>query len=535
MAMARNLTWRSALVACIILCALFYLLPSVVPGLPGLWTSRVDMIHLGLDLQGGMHLITEVEAEKAIENALNQYVEDLEDILQEERINFMEILLREDQAITIEFRDNSEDQEFQGVMKDFFPALEQTATRSGKDFYLAIFKMKNDEVKHLENSAVRQALETIRNRIDQFGVTEPTIQRQGENRILIQLPGIKEPERAKNLLRQTALLEFKLVNDDVTAEDAAQGKIPADSEVLYKKIEAPVSGTTARKMPFVLKKKTLLTGDLLEDAQVRIDSSQFNEPYVSIRFNAKGAKIFKRVTGANVGKRLAIVLDNNVYSAPVIREEIPGGRAQIEGAFTLEEANDLAIVLRAGSLPAPIKILEERSVGPSLGKDSIDKGIRSILIGAVAVVLFVLIYYKLSGIVANIALILNIVLIFAALAGLEATLTLPGIAGIVLTIGMAIDANVLIFERIREEIRSGKTTWASIDSGYSKAFLTIIDANVTTFIAAIVLFQFGTGPIKGFAVTLSIGILASLFTAIFVTRVIFDYMVIEKKVKKISI
>ena len=436
MAMARNLTWRSLLVACVILCALVYLLPTLVPNLPDWWTSRIAKIRLGLDLQGGMHLITEVEADKAIENAMVRYAADLEDSLEEEKVNFIEVLLLENRTITVEFRDRTDEETFKKVLKDTFPGLEEaTKPRTGDNFYLVTYRLKKEEIAYLEDSAVRQALETIRNRIDQFGVSEPTIQRQGENRILIQLPGINDPERAKNLLRQTALLEFKIVNDDANIQDAVAGKIPADSEVLYRKAKAPVSGQE-QKQPFVLKKKTLLTGDLLDDAQVRIDSSQFNDPYVSIRFNTKGTKLFKRVTEDNVGKRLAIVLDNVVHSAPVIREPIPGGRASIEGSFTMEEAKDLAIVLRAGSLPAPIKILEERSVGPSLGKDSIDKGFRSISIGAIAVVFFVLIYYKLSGLIANIALTLNIVFIFAALAGFEATLTLPGIAGIVLTIGI---------------------------------------------------------------------------------------------------
>ena len=274
---------------------------------------------------------------------------------------------------------------------------------------------------------------------------------------------------------------------------------------------------------------------MLVDAQPQIDSAQYNQPYVSIKFNAKGAKIFKTVTTNNVGKRLAIVLDNVIRSAPVIREPIGGGRAQIEGSFTLEEAKDLAIVLRAGSLPAPIKILEERTVGPSLGKDSIDQGIRATIIGSLLVLFFMFIYYKLSGLIANIALVFNMVIIFAVLAAFEAALTLPGIAGIVLTLGMAVDANVLIFERIREELRAGKTIWASVDAGYAKAFSAIFDSNLTTVLAAAILFQFGTGPVKGFAVTLCVGIMASFFTAIFVTRVVFDYFVLVKKVKSVSI
>jgi preprotein translocase subunit SecD len=288
------------------------------------------------------------------------------------------------------------------------------------------------------------------------------------------------------------------------------------------------------EIPIVVKSKTVMTGDLLSDAQVRIDT-RFNEPYVAIDFNPVGAKRFDQITAANVGKRMAIVLDDTVYSAPVIRERISGGSAQISGSFTEQEATDLAIVLRAGSLPAPVKILEDRTVGPSLGRDSINKGIFSVIIGGILVVAAIGLYYKWSGLVANIALILNLVFILALLSLFKATLTLPGIAGIVLTVGMAVDANVIIFERIREELRLGKTSRIALNAGYSKAFLTIIDANITTLIAALVLFQFGTGPVKGFAVTLSIGIITSLFTAIFVSRSIFDYFLERRQVKRLSI
>jgi len=534
MAMARNLSWRILLVLIVILTGLFYVVPSVTSSVPSWWSNVVDKIHLGLDLQGGMHLIIEVQTEKAVDNALAQYVENMEEVLDEKKIPFIEITLRKDKSIAVEFLDDSSEGKFLETMSEYFSALQKTKTETGPQVYRPVFRLKEEEIKNIESLSVKQALETIRNRIDQFGVSEPTIQRQGEKRILIQLPGVKDPERAKELLRRTAMLEFKLVNDEDSLEKALQGAPPPDSEILYMQSVNKETGQTT-KTPILLKKRTLLTGDLLVDAQVRVDSSRFNEPYVSIKFNSKGAKIFNRITTANVGKRLAIILDNNVYSAPVIREPIPGGRAQIEGAFTMDEANDLAIVLRAGSLPAPVKTLEERTVGPSLGKDSIDKGIRSIIIGFALVVGFMILYYNLSGLVADLALLFNVILIFGALAGFKATLTLPGIAGIVLVIGMAVDANVLIFERIREELRSGKTTWAAIDMGYAKAFLTIMDANITTIIAAVVLFQFGTGPVKGFAVTLTIGILASLFTAIVVTRIIFDYFVIERKAKKISI
>ncbi|MEJ2169989.1 MAG: protein translocase subunit SecD, partial [Desulfobacterales bacterium] len=386
---------------------------------------------------------------------------------------------------------------------------------------------------HIEKLAVDQALETIRNRIDQFGVSEPDIRRQGENRILIQLPGIKDTQRAKDLIGKTALLEFKLVDDTHSIEDALKGNVPPGDEILYKVEENPETRRSL-KTPFLLKKRTLLTGAYLTDARVQIDS-QFNEPYVSINFDKKGARIFERITEENVGKRLAIVLDQNVYSAPVIQEKIAGGQARITGRFTAEEARDLAIVLRAGALPAPVNILEERSVGPSLGADSIRKGLLSMLIGGLLVVVFMVVYYKMAGLIADVALVLNIMMIGAGLAVFQATLTLPGIAGIILTIGMAVDANVIIFERVREELTLGRTPRAAIDAGYNRATLTILDANVTTLIAAVVLFQFGTGPVKGFAVTLSLGVVASMFTALILSRLIFEYLMMYRQTKTLSI
>ena len=400
----------------------------------------------------------------------------------------------------------------------------------GSAFHLLLDSKAKSQIMKM---ALDQAIETIRNRIDQFGVTEPDIRPQEGYRILIQLPGVKDPERAKKLLKTAAHLEFKLVDEENSLEEALKGNLPPGREILYEEVENTETGAK-KSIPYLLQKRTSLTGDYISDARVQIDS-QYNEPYVSLTFNSKGARIFERVTGENVGKRLAIVLDNKVYSAPVIRDRISGGRAQITGRFTMEEARDQAIVLRAGALPAPVKILEERTVGPSLGKDSIDKGFKSMVIGGIIVVLFMIIYYGFSGIIADLALLLNILFIMSGLAFFGATLTLPGIAGIILTIGMAVDANVLIFERIREELRLGKTARAAIEGGYSKALVTILDANVTTFIAALVMFQFGTGPVRGFAVTLSIGIVASFITAVVVTRVVFDYLFIYRNWKRIII
>ncbi len=393
--------------------------------------------------------------------------------------------------------------------------------------------LDSKETDYIRKRAIDQALEIIRNRIDQFGVSEPEITLQGTDEILVQLPGIRDPQRAINLIGQTALLEFKLVDDEGNIDEALKGSIPPGDVILYQRSVDPQTGAV-RKVPYLLKEKTLMTGEFIKDARVSLDS-QFHEPYVSMEFTDVGAKLFEQITGANVKKRLAIILDNNVYSAPEIRERIPGGRAQITGRFTTEEANDLAVVLRSGALPAPVKILEQRMVGPSLGQDSIHKGIVSTLISAAAVVLFMIVYYKFAGVIADVALVLNIVLTLAALAIFRATLTLPGIAGLVLSVGMAVDANILIHERIKEELRFGKTVRAAIDQGYHRAFSAIIDSNLTTLISGIILYQFGTGPVKGFAVTLSIGILANIFTAVYITRVIFDYASLRPGVKKLSI
>jgi SecD/SecF fusion protein len=367
--------------------------------------------------------------------------------------------------------------------------------------------------------APQRALEIIRNRIDQFGVLEPTINLQGTNRILVQLPGVTDRERAKEIIGKTAHLEFKLVSDDPE---------------LYKKITAgeEVEGYDLKKIKeregksedILVAQDAVLTGDMLVNATTEFSQQGFGMPYVSLELNKEGGDIFADVTGKNVGKRLAVVLDGEVYTAPVIRERIPSGRAQISGNFSIEEAKDIALILRAGALPAPVKVIEERSVGAALGKDSIDKGIRSTIIGTIVVAIFMAAYYLIAGLVANFALMLNIIFITAIMSFFHSTLTLPGIAGLVLTVGMAVDANVLIFERMREESRLGKTVKAVINAGYHKAMWTILDSNITTLIAALILFQFGSGPIRGFATTLSIGIFTSMFTALMVTRIVFEYL-----------
>jgi preprotein translocase subunit SecD len=491
-----------------------------------------DKIALGLDLQGGMHLVLEVQTEKAVEASLERIAGDIKREIEEEDYEVDRVRADiKNKTITVLMVDAIDLKPVEDIMKNYTAYLQnEGVVREGRGY---LFRLSKEEENRIEQNAVSQGLETIRNRVDQFGVSEPTIQAQGEKRILVQLPGIKDADRAIKLIGKTARLEFKLVDESVSSQTALNGAMPEGDEVLYKREENVETGEVTKR-PFLVKKRTVLTGETLSGAEVRYDSD-FNEPYVAITFNSIGAMIFQEVTRANVKKRLAIVLDDNVYSAPVIQEEIAGGRAQITGQFTTEEARDLAIILRAGALPAPVVILENRTVGPSLGKDSIEQGVQSILLGALLVIIFIAIYYKLSGVVAVTALMLNLVLLLGALAYFGAALTLPGIAGMLLTVGMAIDANVLIFERIREEVRVGKTVRAAIEAGYAKALSTIVDANITTFIAAVVLFQFGTGPIKGFAITLCIGIAASMFTAVFVSRTIFDSFMSRKKVVNLSI
>jgi preprotein translocase subunit SecD len=532
--MLRSLKWRFILYAAVALFAILLLLPTVTSQLPS-WFSKViptDKIHLGLDLQGGMHLILEVEAEKAVESYVERIKNNLKDDLRERGIPVGKLEREKSNQIIMEVSgDKGKWEKLLSERYSIMQELSSSTVEKGISKISLVLDSKHAE--QIKKNAVDQALETIRNRIDQFGVSEPEITLQGVDRILIQLPGVKDPQRAIHLIGQTALLEFKLVDEEGDMEGALKGNVPEGDLLLFQRSVDPNTGGV-KKIPFLLKEKTLMTGEVLKDARVALDS-QFNEPYVALEFDDIGAKLFEQITGANVKKRLAIILDNHVYSAPVIQERIAGGRAQITGRFDAKEASDLAIVLRAGALPAPVKILEERTVGPSLGQDSINKGIISTLVSAVLIVLFMIFYYRVSGVIADVALLLNIVLTLAVLALFRATLTLPGIAGLVLSVGMAVDANILIHERIKEELRWGKTPRAAIDQGYHRAFVTIIDSNLTTLIAGVLLYQFGTGPVRGFAVTLCIGILANIFTAVYITRWIFDFITLKIGVKKLSI
>ena len=533
--MKKTFTWRVLVAMIAIFISLLYIIPTLVGNLPGWWSKILpdDKISLGLDLQGGIHLVLEVKASKAVETHLERVVEDLKQEFRTEKLRYKGMERNGADRISVTLMREEDRSVFEKLARPFIDGFKLTYTGvEGNVSYSMVLEEK--EIKRVERMAVDQALETIRNRIDQFGVSEPDIRPQQGNRILVQLPGVKDAQRAINIIDKTALLEFKLVDEDSGIEGALKGDVPAGSKIYYEVTGGQGTSLPERKVPYLLKDRTVLTGEYITDARVQFEP-RFNEPYVSLSFNSMGARIFERITEENIKKRLAIVLDGNVYSAPVIQDKISGGKAQITGRFSVEDARDLAIVLRAGALPAPVVVIEERTVGPSLGKDSIDKGIKSMLIGGAVIVIFMFLYYGLSGIIADIALMFNIVFILAGLAAFNATLTLPGIAGIVLTIGMSVDANVIIFERIREEIRLGQTPITAVDNGYQKALSAILDANITTLIVALVLFQFGTGPVRGFAVTLSIGIISSLFTAIFMTRIAFDYLYARKRIKKISI
>jgi preprotein translocase subunit SecD len=513
----RELRWKLAVIVVVIGVSIWFTFPLG------------QRINLGLDLQGGMHLVLEVEAEKAVGSTTDRLVAEVSEGMAKLALPGLEVRKLSDAQLVVKVPDAGRVDAVVEAMKAF-ASLVPAGAKGGTEL---TYTLEAQHVKRIMESAVDQALETIRNRIDQFGVAEPTIQRQGARNIVVQLPGIKDAERAIQLIGKTARLEFHLVDEQASVEEALKGRVPDGSELLYERKVNRQTGEVSRT-PLVLKKQVLLTGDALTNAEVRI-GSQFNEPYVSIEFDREGARVFERITAENVGKRLAIVLDNTVYSAPVIRERISGGQAQITGSFTIEEARDLAIVLRAGALPAPVRIEYESIVGPSLGQDSIRQGLTAGLIGSLMVVLFMLIYYRLSGLMANVALALNILLLLAGLGYFHATLTLPGIAGIVLTLGIAVDANVLIFERIREETRLGKPPRAAIDAGFTRAWSAILDGNVTTLIAAAMLFQFGTGPIRGFAVTLTLGLLANLFTAVFVCKFVFDSVIAFRPIQRLSI
>jgi preprotein translocase subunit SecD len=509
--MLRFPTWKVVLILGICLVGMLLSLPNLFPReqmerLPD-WIPH-QQINLGLDLQGGSHLLLEVDVGAVVQERLNGMVDDVRSKLREARIGYRGLGVRGD-AVVLTLTDPASADQAVALLDDLNPStldreLEVVQQEGGR----IEVHLTESAVREMQDSAVRQSLEIVRRRIDEVGTREPTIQRQGENRILVQVPGEKDPESIKRLLGQTAKLTFHLVDLETPVQQAVAGNLPAGSMLLP-------SAEDGREGQVVVRKRVEVSGENLVDAQ---PTYQQNEPVVSFRFDSVGARKFGDVTREHVGELLAIVLDDKVISSPRIREPILGGNGIISGSFTVQTANELAILLRAGALPAPLEIVEERSVGPDLGADSIAAGEIAGVIALVLVIVFMALYYGLFGIAADIALGVNLILIMGVLSALQATLTLPGIAGIVLTIGMAVDANVLIFERIREEVRTGRSPLSAIDAGYREAMRTIIDANLTTLIAAVFLYAFGSGPVRGFAVTLGIGIVTSMFTAISLTR-----------------
>jgi protein-export membrane protein SecD len=517
---------RTLIVAVVCLVGFLFVLPNFFPAsrvdsLPGWLPSK--QINLGLDLQGGSHLLLEVDVGVVIQERLESLEDEVRSTLRGARLGYTGLRTNQG-SVSLRVRDLADLDAATNLIEGLAQPIQnrlvgrttldlEVVSRSDGTIEIALTK---EAVEDRRRSAVEQSIEIVRRRIDETGTREPTIQRQGAERILVQLPGLQDPDRIKRLLGQTAKLVFRLVDQTMTAQQAATGRVPPGSEIVESDSDVDAAGEPRL---YLVRKQVMVSGENLVDAQPGFDS-QTNEPIVSFRFDAAGGRRFGVATSENVGRPFAIVLDGKVVSAPVIRSAILGGSGQISGGFTVQEANDLAVLLRAGALPAPLVILEERSVGPDLGADSVAAGKIASIIAFVLVMVFMVAVYGLFGLFANAALIVNIILIGGGLSALQATLTLPGIAGIVLTIGMAVDANVLIFERIKEETRAGKTPFAAVEAGYRRALTTIIDSNVTTFIAALLLFIFGSGPVKGFAVTLSFGIASSMFTAIMLTRLL---------------
>ncbi len=479
--------------------------PAQLAWLPGSIPHK--QVALGLDLRGGSYLLLEVDVAAAQNEQLNSIIDNVRDTLRNAKIGYTDLNVQNGAVVfTIRDQDRIDDARTALSKLDRSLSIDITPSGAGK------MQFTDQATEQRRSQAVDQSIEIIRRRIDETGTKEPTIQRQGQNRILVELPGIDNPEHVKALLGKTAKLTFQLVDQSVSVDDARRGRMPPGSEILPSEERASRAGQPAS---YLVRRRVMVGGDTLVDAQATF---QNNEPVVSFRFDSAGAKRFGDATKENVGKPFAIVLDNKVISAPVIREPILGGNGIISGSFTVQSASDLALLLRAGALPAPITILEERTVGPDLGADSIHAGAVASIVGVVLVVIFMFLFYGLFGLFADVALFFNLCMMLGALSLLGATLTLPGIAGIALTMGMAVDANVLIYERIREEMRSGRTMLSSLEAGFTRAFGTILDSHVTTLVAGILLYWLGSGPVKGFAVTLSVGVLTSLFSAILVTR-----------------
>jgi len=577
--MKKSLKWKVILLLCTILFSAVTVLPSFNKNLPQWWQKYLapSGLRLGLDLQGGMHLVMKVDLKKAIEDSLDLAAQNFKSQLADKKITVVRTPSENPDQVVFTLPNSSVLNTVEELIKDkFADDLDIRVNAATGSFPRITLNLTEDKINYINDNAVGMALEIIRNRIDQFGVAEPVIIRQGSDEIVVQLPGVKDPKRALDLIGQTAQLEFKLLYEEgnielnslieqakqsitwpswsdpndtrsIAAKQQSyiiqkegrkklnaelQSRLPANTEIYFEKRTDRQTGIETVS-PLLIKSPIMMTGNMVEDSQPQIGGT-FNEPYVSLDLNSLGGKVFGEITEKNVNKRFAIILDEIVKSSPVIRERILGGRAQISGSFTYEEASDLSIVLRVGALPAPVDIIQNLTVGASLGQDSIDKGLMSGILGSLLVLLFMIFYYRVSGVIANSALLFNLLLLFAGLATMNATLTLPGIAGIILSIGMAVDSNVLIFERMREEFALGKSLKSGVEGGYDKAFWTIVDSQVTTLITALALFMFGTGPIKGFAVTLSLGVTFNLVSTLFGTRLVYDVLHSKRMLKPLK-
>jgi preprotein translocase subunit SecD len=527
--------WKILTIILTALLVCLFALPNFVPEATvktwPKWAQR--HVVLGLDLQGGSHLLLEVDSNAVKREKLNQVADDARRTLREARIRFsgginvrgdvVEVRVAEADVTAALAKLRELSQPLGGLLGSTGQRSIEVADAGGG---LIRVTVPQAAITERIRQSVEQSIQIIEKRVNELGTVEPLIQRQGIDRILVQVPGLQDPTRLKEILGKTAKMDFRMVDTSISADQAQQGRLPAESELL--------PSSQPPKTPMVIKKQVLVSGGDLVDAQPGFDQ-RTTEPVVNFKFNTSGARKFSQATSENVGLPFAIVLDNEVISAPVIREPITGGQGQISGGFTVQQANDLAILLRAGALPAPLTIIEERTVGPGLGQDSIEAGELASYVGSVLVIVFMLLTYRLFGFFANVAVLINVAMIFGILSLLNATLTLPGIAGVVLTVGIAVDSNVLIYERIREELRAGRSPISAIDAGFTRALATILDSNITTFIAAAVLFAVGTGPVRGFAVTLGIGIITTVFTAFTVTRLIVAMWVRWKRPKTVPI
>jgi preprotein translocase subunit SecD len=531
--MNKNLRWKVIVIVVTLLVFMFGIfgIPKSLSG-SGLLAAMTDRIHLGLDLKGGTHLILQVQVNDAVKSDAERAMERLKDEMRSRKINYTDVTQLDTNAnpdrIVIKGVPPDATSDLRSLVSDRLP--EYDATSGTENSW--VLNMKQQQLADLKNRAVAQAIETIRNRVDKLGVSEPVIQEHGlgDYQILVQLPGVDDPARVKEIMMSTAMLEIRQAmnngasyKDEQAALAAVNGVLPDNSVLMHGKSV----GSTGEDVVYIISRVSAVAGHDLREARVGRDS-QTGAPDVNFFLTAEGGRRFSNFTGQHVGDYLAVVLDNKVMEVAVIKSEI-GDSGVISGRFTDQQAKDLALILNSGALPAGIKYLEERTVGPSLGADSIRSGVRAAVIGMLAVLIFMLVYYHGAGVNADVALILNLIILLGFLGFSGATLTLPGIAGVILTVGMGVDSNVLIFERIREELRNGKTPPSAVDQGFAHAWITIVDTHVTTIVSAFILFIFGTGPVKGFAVTLTFGLLANLFTAVFVSRVIFDYVLSRKQ------